>query len=78
MNSKFISKKVLVFLAVLGIGAGFEIFEYLQNAIFNFPSVGVYADTTLIMQPYPDTIWDLIYNCLGSAAYLIFKKIRPE
>ena len=78
INSKFISKKILVLLAVLGIGAGFEIFEYFQSGIFNFPSVGVFANSDLVMTPYKDTIWDLVYNCLGATTYLLFKKFKNE
>jgi len=66
-------KKFFILLCVLGIGALFEIFEYFQSGIFNFPSVGVYLDTELVMPPYKDTIWDLIYNSLGSLFYLFFK-----
>jgi len=73
IHSKYAPKKMLVFFAVLGMGALFEIFEYFQSGIFNFPSVGVFAHSDLIMPPYKDTIWDLIFNCFGSLSYLFFK-----
>jgi hypothetical protein len=75
-NSKEPPKKIFIFLSVLGIGTLFEIFEYFQSGIFNFPSVGVYNKTDLIMPPYKDTIWDLVFNCFGSLSYLSFKNNR--
>lgn len=78
IKSRHISKKILVFFIVLGVGAGFEVFEYFQSGFFHFPSVGVYADTTLIMPPHQDTIWDLTFNSLGSLIYLLFKKLKKE
>lgn len=76
INSKNMPKKELVFLAVLGLSASFEIFEYFQSGIFNFPSVGVYNETDLIMPPYQDTIWDMLCASFGILTYLIFKKIK--
>ena len=74
IKSEHIPKEVFVFLVVVGIGAVWEILEYAQNVTFHFPSVGVFANSDLIMAPYPDTIWDMIFNCLGSFTYLFFKK----
>lgn len=74
VNSKGPPKKWLVFLTVLGVGAFFEIFEYFQSGIFHFPSVGVYANSDLVMPPYSDTIWDLVCNSLGSLTYLLFRE----
>jgi hypothetical protein len=78
INSKGLPKKSLVFLIVLGLTAVWEIFEYFQSGIFNFPSVGVYNHTDLVMPPYKDTIWDLFSGCFGALGYLIFKKEKIE
>lgn len=78
INSKGFPRKDLVFLAVLGLSAGFEIFEYFQAIWFNFPSVGVYIAGTTVMPPYEDTIWDMACVCFGCLTYLVFKTIKEK
>ena len=74
-DSKLFAKEK-AFFYILGINAAFEIFEYFQSKIFNFPSVGVYLDKTMVMARYPDTIWDLVACCGGCLAYLLFLRIN--
>jgi len=74
-ESKFYAKEK-TFFYVLGITSAFEIFEYFQSGFFNFPSVGVYLNTDLVMAQYQDTIWDLFSGVLGVFCYLAFLKIK--
>jgi uncharacterized membrane protein YjdF len=77
-NSRGPPKKFLIFLAVLGVSAFFEIFEYFQSRLFNFPSVGVYIGNDLVMSAHDDTIWDLTCSCLGSLVYLSYIEIKTR
>ena len=68
-------KKELVFFAVLGGLALWEIIEYLGFIGFNYPFAGVLtSDGLTLLSPYDDTMWDLIMGCIGTLLYLIFKK----
>ncbi len=65
--------KLHVFFTVLGMLAGWEIFEYIMKISFNFPMMGVLSNGVMIQSPLDDTMYDLVFGALGSLSYLLFK-----
>ena len=71
-NSKL--KKDSVFLAVLGMLALWEIYEYFLDTFFHTQLQGVIVNGVWLQTPMQDTMYDLIMGSIGAITYLILKK----
>ena len=72
-------KKFLIFFVILGLGASFEVFEFVMDYALGLDMAGVMnISGEKLMAEWHDTIWDLIMTMGGSLLFLIFKNGKTK
>lgn len=77
-NNKIKASNFLVFFAVMGTLAIWEIFDYILFYYFGFDIMGVYIRGILVVPPLNDTIWDMIAGGLGAGLSIIYNIKRDK
>lgn len=69
-KTKYQVSKELLFFAFLGLSVLWEIYEFILWSWLDIPFVGVILNSVMVMDPYTDTLLDLIFGAIGSSIYL--------